>query len=271
MEMSVNKNSQVELTRINTKDLLPHPIAQRELDVKHGDRLAKYWNWDYFEPISVSYRDGKYWVIAGQHRLYAIKKRNGGKDCSVICRVFYGMTVVDECEFFLQDKNSGYVVSPQKLSTKMAVKYRIGDPDITGMVTGAEAAGWTVDFKSGDNRNRINAVGALLQCYKSLSYEQYVTMLKILKDAWGDDAKATHQMLMKGMTIVCKTYWQQFKPSEMAKSLSTVKPEAIIRDGKGLEITRGTSRGIMGGRPYARSILHRYNTGRKKNRLEDIL
>ena len=96
------KNFRIEFQRINTKDLIPHPVAQRDFVKSHGDKLAKRFNWDSYNPISVSFRDGKFWVIDGQHRLYAIKKNAGGKDVTILCRVFYGMTELDEANYFLK-------------------------------------------------------------------------------------------------------------------------------------------------------------------------
>lgn len=38
---SMDKKFRIEYQRINTRDLIPHPIAQREFVKSHGDKLAK--------------------------------------------------------------------------------------------------------------------------------------------------------------------------------------------------------------------------------------
>ena len=54
MENTAMKNAEqvrFEVAKINTKDLIPHPIVQREFDKANGDRLAKKWDWNKYEPI----------------------------------------------------------------------------------------------------------------------------------------------------------------------------------------------------------------------------
>ena len=224
----------VEFLKINTKDLTVHPIAQRKFDKRHGDRLAREFDWNKYDPISVSYQSGKYLVIRGQHRLYAIKKRNGGKDCNILCRVLY----------------------------------LIGDETVSGMVHGAEAAGWDIDFKPNDKNGTIKALTALKDVYLLLDHEQYIDMLKTIRVAWDGEKISVNQYMLKGMAVFYRAYYGQFKSADLVRVLSRVPVQTLIREGKGFETARGGSRGLTCGIPYARAILRRYNANRK-NRLED--
>lgn len=259
-----------EYGRINSKDLIPHPVAQRKFSQKHGDNLAANWSWNDYEPVCVSYRNGRYWVIDGQHRVYAIKKRNGGKDCSIYCRIFRGMTILDEAEYFLHTDGK-YAVAPLRPGDKFKVQRDIGDEVINGMERGAELAGWEVDFGDGSKNGRISALCALKQCFEALPYEYYVSMLRVLRQAWGDDKNAVNGKILKGMSVFYKTYSGRFKPDELAHSLSHVTPKVVIREGREIDSGFGSKRGIETGRAWARIILRYYNAKRKKNKLEDVL
>ena len=268
-ENQADKKFRIEYQRINTKDLVPHPIAQREFVKSHGDKLAKCFKWDLYNPVSVSFRNGKFWVIDGQHRLYAIRKNADGKDTVILCRVFYGMTELDEAEYFLQ---KGVVVKELTVGDNYSVAYRIGEEKVTGMVRGAEMAGWVVDFKTKKTPNRITALKVLMTCYEALDYGQYVDMLATIRAAWGSDKDAASGMILKGMAMFFRTYYGRFEPKDLAERLRRISPTVILRDGQVLRTsTFGNGNSVRQGVPYARAILNQYNVKRSKNRLEDVL
>lgn len=259
----------IEFQRIKVSNLLAHPVVQREFRKTHGDKLAKNFDWNEYDPIHVSFRNGKYWVIDGQHRLYAIRKNSGGKDVSVLCRVFYGLTEQDEADHFLK---SNLIVCNLTTGDKFCVNYRMGDEAIVRMVRGAESAGWTVDFKTHKAIGRITALRALKDCCEMLTDEQYVHMLRALKEAWGSDKDATHRLILTGLTVFYRTYWGQFNERDLVDSLKRISPMTIIRDGDAMKTsTSNNGRGITAGKPYARAILNRYNVKRRSRLLQDII
>ena len=268
--MANGQKGTIEFQRINTKDLVPHPIAQRDFMQKHAEKIAREFKWDKYDPISVSFRDGKYWVIDGQHRLYAIKK-NAGKDVVVICRVYYGLTEVEEAEMFLR---KGITQKKLSINDMFKVLHKTGDETISGMVKGAERAGWIVDFKSGSHyKGKIKAVYALRICYEAVSFEQYVEALRILKEAWNGDSDSANAQILKGMTLFVKTYWGQYIRGGLVDNLSKVPIANFIRDGKAYttSVSMSGGSGIGAGRPFAKAIHAIYNRGRRTKKLEDLL
>ena len=51
-------------------------------------------------PPKVSYRDGRYIVIDGQHTIVGLKTLNGGNDLPILCRVYVGLTKEEEALVF---------------------------------------------------------------------------------------------------------------------------------------------------------------------------
>lgn len=253
--------------KINSRDLVIPDHAQRKFKQAHGDNLAANWSMDKFKPLDVSFRDGKYWVIDGQHRLYAIKKRKGG-DCTILCYVHYGMTIQDEAEFFLnQLKNT----KPILTIDRMRIRFMTGDETVVGMVRGAEKAGFIVDFDNHKAVNRICALSSLEVAYKALSAEEYVKMLTVLKKAYNGRVDSLCREMLLGMALFFQTYYGQFDANALANSLKTMTtPADILLEGRSFSGIHGDG-GIRRGKYYARAILNVYNKRRKQNSLPDKL
>lgn len=269
MEIStVQKNDmRAKYLKINTRDICIPEHAQRKFDQRHGDKLAAEWTMEKFKPLDVSFRDGKYWVIDGQHRLYAMKKRKGG-DCTVLCYVHYGMTVNDEAEFFLnQLKNTKAILT----TDRMHIRFMIGDETIVQMVRGAEKVGLIVDFSNKKATNRITALAALEIAFNALSYDEYIKMLTTLKRAYNGRVDSLCREMILGMALFFQKYYGQFDTNALANTLkTTTTPSDILMEGRSYSQSHGNT-GIYRGKHFARAILKAYNKRRKQNALPDIL
>ena len=65
---------------ISTDKLTSGLPYQRPVDDREVDRLVREWDERLFDPLAVSYRDGRYNVIDGQHRISAMRKLYGGRE-----------------------------------------------------------------------------------------------------------------------------------------------------------------------------------------------
>lgn len=253
--------------KINSRDLLIPEHAQRKFNQLHGDKLAANFTIEKYKPIDVSFRNGKYYVIDGQHRLYAMKKRHGG-DCSILCYVHYGMTEYDESMFFLNQLKDTKVIL---VTDRMRIRYMMGDKTVVGMVRGAEAAGFTVDFSNSKANNRITALSALEKAYNAISHDEYAKMMKTLKMAYNGRADSVCREMLLGFGLFFQKYYGQFDCNALADSLkANSTPSDILMEGRSYDARHGDG-GLFRGKPYARAILKVYNIRRVKNKLPDIL
>ena len=226
------------------------PMYQRRLDTTRVDKIAKDFNGDTFNEPKVSNRDGQYWVFDGQHTLAAWRKMCG-EDKPIYCKVFKGMTWLDECKrFIVQD---GYDKDPT-INDKLNAAYEAREADAVGMVKGAELVGFSVNFKSNKNNKAIVAVGALYKAYIRLGADVYVDMLTAIRDAWQFDPDSVCAQIINGMCMFYKTYVGNFKRADLVNSLRLVSPAQIIREGRTLHIKNG----------FAREIVKSYNKNRKR-------
>lgn len=249
-----------EYKKINTKFLFVDELYQRIIDSHRVKKMAEEYDPNLVNPIKVSFRDGKYWIIDGHHTERMLILRNGGRDLPVDCKVFYGMTWLDEVNLFLAQ--NGKLARTVNINDKLRAMKNSGDPDVSDMVKGAEKVGFIIDFKGTKGDNKIVALSTLLKAYAALTPEEYIEYLTLLKKTWGGSSDSLCREILQGTFVFYKTYKGKFNPKTFANRLGKVSPYAIIRDGR-VSNAPGASK-------YARQILGYYNYN-AKSRLPDLL
>ena len=72
------------------------------------DRLIAKWDDRLLTPLVVSFRDGKFNVVDGQHRIAAMRKMADGGNVTVPCLIYTGLTYEQEAElYFKLDQSKG--------------------------------------------------------------------------------------------------------------------------------------------------------------------
>lgn len=261
--MKDRKNVTWEYRTLNTKELLIDDLYQRDVDPKRLMRMVKDYDPCLTNTVKVSRRDGKYYVFDGQHTISMLKAvKAKGNDTTVDCKVFHGLTRLDEMELFVAQNG---ISSPVSTIAKYRALYNFGDKDVCGMVKAAAEAGVKVDFKPGPASFKCVAVSTLMKTYLSMPYQEFVDMLLVLGKAWNGIPESFSAEILNGMCAFYKTYAGRFTNVNLVKSLKRVLPVQIVREGKSIGATRSSSAA------YARIILRVYNTNRTTNRLADEL
>ena len=99
---NVEINQMPQLQFISSKSLTSGVAYQRVINHKRVQDIVKKFNVHKLGTIKVSFRDGKYHVYDGQHRLMILKIINNSKECMVPCEVHYGLTYEDEARLFAE-------------------------------------------------------------------------------------------------------------------------------------------------------------------------
>lgn len=229
------------------------PLYQRKLNVRRVGEIVKAWNGDLFKEPKVSYRDGQYWVFDGQHSISAWQEKFGDKP--MLCKVYKGLTWLEECEAFIQQ--NGIAKDPSQLEKLKAMKEAKYE-DVSSMVALAEKVGYSVNFNCAKNDpNTIVAIAKVYKAYTTLGASAYIDMLAAIRDAWPNDPDAVDGRVITAMTVFYKTYGGNFKRADLSKSLRSITPMAIIRNGKNSIQRNG----------IAREIVKCYNN-KRRNRLD---
>ncbi len=240
-----------------TSGQLPY---QRPVEEKDVDELIRKWNLCALEPIVVSFRDGCFYVVDGQHRIAAMKKMNGGNDVMVNCLVHTGMTYEVEAAL-CHDLDQAKKRMSLGQSTHVDMESGKGAEalEIRRLV---EEAGfdWALEKRSG-KEFAISATRAVINAYRLLGGPAFSHMLVLTGHAWHGNPASLSAAMLSGMALFVKTYETQMNDDTFIKRLSAVDPEEIIRRGR---VDFSTSSVAL---RHARVILEKYNGGRGGRKL----
>lgn len=248
-----------EYKKVNTREILVDPLYQRDLSKAKVTRILKEFNPHLVNAPKVSFREGKFWVFDGQHTIAATKAKYG-HDIVIDCKVFYGLTRLDEMELFIAQNGISSAVS---VNEKYRALFNNGDKDVVGMVRACERVGIRVDFTRGPGKNKVIALATLMRSYQSLTTKQFADMLTTLKNAWGGIPESFSAELINGLTKFYMIYDGDFSKKRLLNVLQKTSPIVIVRDGK-ISSASGSAK-------YARIILGIYNKGTSVGRLDDKL
>ena len=229
---------------------------QRPVDEKEVNRLIREWDDRLLDPLVVSFRDGKFNVVDGQHRVAAMRKMNGGKEVMVPCIIYSGLTYEQEADLcYKLDKAKKRLTLAQATN---ALAESGNDADIRTVKSLIEANGfvWALNRRT-RAANEIGSIRALMKSWRALGDDEFSRMLVLLRCTWGGHPDSLTSFMFSGMTIFLKTYSTEMDDRLFIRQLSKVEPDEIVRRGK-LDFSTNKN-----GLRYARVILEKYNNQRK--------
>lgn len=233
------------ISTVNLHSGLPY---QRPVRPGHVKQLIRTWDPTYLTPVEVSYRDGKYNIVNGQHRIEAMRKMNGGENLMVQCLVYTGLTYQHEAAmYYLLDKTSGHL----KLANAIKALLESGtDPSIIDIKQRIERAGftWALDKPAGVTYE-IKPVREIINAYQKLGGHTFSRMLGLMAGAWHGTQNSLKSGMISGMALFLKTHETELEDYEFIRRLSQVDPAEIIQLA---QVDRPAMR-------YARLIRKKYN------------
>ena len=256
--MKTYSHVQFEYKELSTKEITVDKSYQRRLDNTKVQNILKNFDERLLNPPKVSRRNGKYYVFDGQHTLAALKRKNNGQDCMVKCKVYYGLTQLDEIGLFVRQNGES---SPVSTAEKFRALQTAGDPKILKLVRACEYAGVICDFTSSRARNKCVCYRTLYKYFKLLDSTCFVGMMSSIREIWDGNADSFSNEIVSGFGEFFLMYGSKLDRSRLIRKLKGISFTEIIREGK--------IGNAPGGKKYARIILRQYNQGLKKGALED--
>lgn len=246
----------------STRELVPlgklrvSPTAQREFIQTWGDHLASIFNIDLMRTPSVSFRDGQYWVIDGQHSVYACKqwaKREFGQEWAqwtVECDVYDKLSEQQEAEIFLalNDRRSVNAFDKFRVGVTAGLPVPVGISDTV--------AGIGLRIDQSKKPGSLSAVGALTDVYKDARSAGLSQVLRVINNSWagmGIEADA-----IRGTALFMKRYAGRFDEDRLVKKLSSIAGVKALRQ---RAFTIRESHGATVAAATAAAITDLYNSG----------
>lgn len=245
------------ITTVKLGDLRVSSGAQREFSDAWGDYLEKNFNLDLVGMLTVSFRDGVYWVVDGQHRAHGLiswAKREFGDEWpewTVPVNCHYNLNERAEAALFLSFNNRRTISAYDKFTVGVTADLSV--PTDINRVT--LAVGLRVD--KARKPGSISAVGALEYVYRMGDAVLLSKTLSTIREAWsgmGFDAD-----VIKGVALVLNRYEGRLDGDRLIKKLAAVTSGAkgirqaahVIKDSHGAKMDAA----------HAAAVTDAYNRG----------
>ena len=252
------------IRHLYTSRLIAGLPYQRPLNIKTVTSLVKRWNCMLMEPLVVSYRDGRYYVIDGQHRVAALRVIFRDQDTLVPCIVHTGLTYADEAElFYALDQCKKKLSCEQSVNALLQSGANAEINDIYAILDGRGFI-WTLD-RSTAGDYKIRSTRTVIRAYRLLGREAFARMLTLLSDTWHGDPASLTSMMLSGTALFLKTYETEINDRTFVTRFSGIAPDEIVQRAKtDLSTPRNDIR-------CARSLVKRYNTFLRRGKLNPLI
>jgi hypothetical protein len=238
-------------------------VTQREFRQAHGDKLAAELDLDKLGFLILNHRDGQYWVLDGQHRLYALKKFGFEDECTIDCEVYEGLSDAQMAEMFLGRDNRRRISTYDKFFVSCTAD-RKRENDIRRMV---ESNGLRIGRVR--ETNTIGAVASLGKVYDRSGDVVLGQTLRALRDGYAGDPAAFSPELIQGVGLIFNRYNGRTDEKHLVSQLSRVAHghRGLSQRARSLREKTGTSLDQC----VAAAIVEMYNRGivKLKDKLTD--
>lgn len=232
--------------------------AQRALKPARVEQILSALDLAAFGEPVLSYRDGRYYIVDGQHRVRALAKflGDGWERQKIQCKVYEGMTEREEAHLFRQLNT----VLSSTAFDKFKVGVTAGYEEETRIKNIVEAAGLHV----GRNRSEagcVSAIGALRSAYR-LSAKSLMFSLKMASGAYGDPG--LEGSIIEGFAKLFNRYDRLIDDSKTIEALSHGRGgvKGLLNAAQKRRLTTGHSLPVcVAGE--AVEIINRHSRGRK--------
>lgn len=236
-----------ELIPIN--ELICDQKYQRELSKKQVNRTSKNFDTYQINPVKVSRRDGKNYVINGQHTMEIIAKISNSRETPVWCMIYDEMDYTTEANVFAEQMKYVRSLTPYDVFTA-----KIEANDNQSLMIKSIAESFDLKISNEARPGNVCAVKALVDIYDRLGSDILTRTLRVCVKTWDGDPRSLTSNMLKGLATLFGACDDKIKDNIFVEKLGEESLKELIRLAK----DRGS--GFMG---FAEALLIYYN---KKSR-----
>ena len=235
----------VHFELIPLSNLVSNQEYQRKLSQRHINRTVANFDLRQINPVKVSRRDGKNYVMNGQHTIEIIAAASDSRETPVWCMVFDDMNYIEEAEVFAEQQK--YTKQLSSLEIFLANIEADSDTHIV-IKTIVEQCG--LRLAKAKSNGGICAVSALREIYDKGGYEGLDRTIKLIVKTWEGEANSLTSNMLRGVSLIVATFSDSLRDDLFAERIGSVSAREIARTAK----ERGG--GAVG---YAETMLLLYN------------
>ena len=257
---SFNITPPYQMLVLHSKMLIyPRELYQRGVQRKRVEMIAADFNEYVANEPKVSFRNGKYYVVDGQHTIEGRILRNGGKDLPILCKVYTGLTMEQEALFFAEQNGHS---APLTAGIKLRAKVVGGDAPSKAFLAATNRVGLAFNYDSLQLSDyRISCVGTALKLYNQMGEKIYCESLRLIVAAWEGKPDSFRASVLRGVMHFVELYHGEFSEERLIRALGNVHPMEIYRVG------RDNPAKLPGWKKYVFPIYMAYNGKGRKDAL----
>ena len=139
-------NPPYQLSVIHSSKLVyPRELYQRGVERKRVELIARDFNEYIVNEPKVSFRNGRYYVMDGQHTIEGCILLNGGEDRPILCKIYTGLTMEQEALLFAEQNGHA---APLSAGIKLRAKVVGGDAPSKAFVAATNRVGLSLNYDS---------------------------------------------------------------------------------------------------------------------------
>lgn len=244
---------------INSSQLKSKQDYQREIKMPFVKEAIEHFDPNDVDPVHVSYRDGKYYVIDGQHTILILEGVNGNKPVDINCIVHKGMTYTDEAHYYVRQ----YKKKHRHTYNEMAVaSYEGGDKLPCELASRVNGVGGRLPYdKSAKTGMKIGAVKKVTNLYQKDS-DHTILAIKCLIEAYKGRENTIPADIIAGTMEFLRLYDNQVLTSRLVQALSKYTPQLLINTAKNLRMAYPVN--------WTETLRDKYNEVSRKGRLKPV-
>lgn len=232
--------------------------AQRTLKPARVEQILAALDLEAFGEPVLSSRDGRYYIVDGQHRVRALAQFLGDdwEQATIKCKVYQDMTEQDEAKLFRQLNTVLRSTSYDLFKVGVTAGYE----EETRIKSIVEAAGLHVS-RSKDLSGAVSAISSLRKAYR-LSPKSLMFSLKLATESYGD--AGLEGAIIEGLAQLHNRYERALDDEITIHALSNARGgvKGILNGATKRRLTTGNTLPICVA-AEAVEIINRYRKGKK--------
>lgn len=243
-----------------SKDKYQTPLNRRIIK-----RIKEDYHEDMVQPAIVSFRNGKYWIVDGQHRSQAkYELHNNDPNTPILCDVRTGLTYEQEADLFSRlNTGSRIIVKTDFIRAQIEAK----DPVALDFRDTVESCGYVMYINTS---NTLDAISTAWRIYNKKDGKETLTKILTLTNmCWPSNRQGVHSIMLNGLALFLKHHGSEFKTEQFVKQLSGAEPKTLLSDARTFYKNMDSKQFTQ---PYCMytGIVNRYNKG-IRNKLMVVL
>lgn len=217
----------VQFELIPIKNLVSNQDYQRNLSIKHVQKVASHFDLQQINPVKVSRRNGINYVFNGQHTIEIIALVSGSRETPVWCMVYDDLVYEEEADIFANQLKYTKSLSPYEIF--MANIEAGNDMQLTIKAL-VESYDLVLSAKSAPGN--ICAISTVEDIYLKCGFHVLDRTIRLIVQTWEGEQKSFSANMLNGVARLIKCFGDSIKDTIFMEKLGIISIRELSRTAK---------------------------------------